>query len=127
MAAVDGTTWDYVASFQVVVHRFATLEDYQERYGAYYAQRGDVTPLARAAVDGRRALQVEIDVFEAPRIEQVTVIEVGDGRVVVTIGDCPRESIEAYRPWFSAALASLRITELPEEAWPRRRSRPPLH
>ena len=121
MAAVHGTTWDYVASFQVVVHRFATVEEYVERYGDYYARRGVVTPPLRLAVGGRRALQVEIDRFDAPRIEQVTAVESGDGRLVVLIGDCPREAIEAYRPWFAASLGSLRIRALPEEAWPARR------
>jgi hypothetical protein len=71
-------------------------------------------------VNGRRALQAEIAVFEAPRIEQITLIEVGDGRLIVIIADCPRETIEAYRPWFSAALASLEITDLPDEGWPGR-------
>ncbi|MDJ0851508.1 MAG: matrixin family metalloprotease [Myxococcota bacterium] len=121
MAAVHGTTWDYVASFQVVVHRFERVEDYVERYGAYYAGRGRVTPPARLAVNGHRALQVEIDRFDAARIEQVTVVESGDGRVVVLIGDCPRDVIGAYRPWFRLALGSLRIRPLPEEAWPARR------
>jgi hypothetical protein len=34
------------------------------------------------------------------------------------VADAPRELIDAYRPWFAAALESLEITELPEEAWP---------
>ena len=36
----------------------------------------------------------------------------------------PREAIEAYRPWFRASLGSLRISALPEEAWPASRGRP---
>ncbi len=124
MAAVHGTTWDYVASFQVVVHRFDTVEDYVERYGDYYAQRGRVTPPVRLAVNGHRALQVEIDRFDAPRVEQITAVESGDGRLVVLIGDCPREAIDAYRPWFRSSLGSLRISALPEEAWPARRREP---
>jgi hypothetical protein len=77
-----------------------------------------MTQPAELVVNGRRALQVEIDLFDAPRLEQVTLVEVGDGRLLVVIADCPRESIEAYRPWFQAALVSLEITELPDEAWP---------
>lgn len=123
MAAVHGTTWDYVASFQIVVQRYATIEDYLDRYGPYYLNRGRMTRPAELLVNGRRALQVEIDLVDAPRLEQVTLVEVGDGRLLVVIADCPRESIEAYRPWFQAALASLEITELPDEAWPSRRGR----
>jgi len=119
MVAVHGVTWDYTASFQIVVHRFPTIESYLERYSRYYLSRGHLSRPARLVVNGRRALQTEIEVFEAPRIEQITLIEVGDGRLIVIIADCPSEAIEAYRPWFSAALASLEITELPEEGWPR--------
>ena len=71
-------------------------------------------------LDGRPALQVEIALFESPRIEQMTLIEVGDGRVFAAIGDAPAERIDAYRPWFEAALGSLEITALPRDAWPRR-------
>ena len=39
---VDGVTWDYTASFQIVVHRYPTLEAYMERYGAHYLARGQV-------------------------------------------------------------------------------------
>ena len=122
-ASVDGTTWDYVASFQIVVQRYATIRDYVDRYGRYYLSRGRVGPPAELLVDGRPALQVEIELFDAPRLEQVTLVEVGDGRLVVVTADCPRDAIQAYRPWFRAALASLEITELPEEAWPERRRR----
>jgi predicted Zn-dependent protease len=120
MVAVDGVTWDYTASFQVVVHRYPTIESYLERYSLYYLNRGHLSRPAPLVVNGRRALQAEIEVFEAPRIEQITLIEVGDGRVIVIIADCPSKTIDAYRPWFSAALASLEITELPDEGWPRR-------
>ena len=120
MVAVHGVTWDYTASFQMVVHRYPTIESYLERYSPYYLNRGRLSRLVPLVVNGRRALQTEIEIFEAPRMEQITLIEVGDGRLIVVIADCPREMIDAYRPWFSAALASLEITELPDEGWPRR-------
>jgi predicted Zn-dependent protease len=120
MAAVHGVTWDYTASFQIVVHRYPTIESYLERYSLYYLNRGRLSRPAPLVVNGRRALRAEIEVSEAPRVEQITLIEVGDGRLIVIIADCPRETIDAYRPWFSAALASLEITELPDEGWPRR-------
>jgi hypothetical protein len=124
MAAVDGTTWDYDASFQVVVQRYPTIRAYLERYGDYYLRRGRASPARERLVDGRPALQLEIELFEAPRTEQITLVEVGDGRVLVVIADCPREAIAAYRPWFEAALGSLEITELPSEAWPPHRRGP---
>jgi hypothetical protein len=120
MVAVDGTTWDYVASFQIVVHRYQHIEEYLERYAQYYGTRGRMGEFAEVEVNGRRALQTELELSEAPRIEQVTLIEVGDGRVLAVVADAPRELFDAYRPWFAATLASLEIAELPEDAWPGR-------
>jgi hypothetical protein len=118
MVAVDGFTWDYTASFQIVVHRYATIEDYLERYGPYYLQQGRSSEPASLVVNGRRAIQAEIELYDAPRIEQITLIEVGDGRVLAIIADCPRQLCAEFRPWFSAVLASLEIRDLPEDAWP---------
>jgi hypothetical protein len=118
MAVVHGTTWDYTASLQIVVHRYPTIGAYLERYQRYYLGRGRVSPPASLAVNGRPALQTEIELFEAPRTEQVTLVEVGDGRLIAIVADSPRESMAAYRPWFAASLASLEINDLPEEAWP---------
>ena len=123
MVAVDGYTWDYAASFQVVAHRYPTIGAYLERYGPYYAQRGVISEPEQLVVDGRRALQTEIAVFEAPRIEQITLIEVGDGRLLTVIADCPAEQLEAFRPWFELALSSVRVRDLPEDAWPGARRR----
>ncbi|MGI9592824.1 MAG: hypothetical protein ACR2P8_15755, partial [Myxococcota bacterium] len=62
--------------------------------------------------------QAEIAVFEAPRIEQITLIEVGDGRLLAVVADCPAEQAESFLPWFELTLSSLRVRDLPEEAWP---------
>jgi hypothetical protein len=124
VVAVDGTTWDYAASLQVAVLRYPTIEEFLERYAGYYLRRGRLAPAVSLVVAGRRALQAEIELYDAPRIEQVTLSEVGDGRVLVVTADCPRERVAAYRPWFSAALASFEIAHLPEDAWPTPRTRP---
>jgi hypothetical protein len=125
MVAVHGVTWDYSASFQIVVQRFPTIEAYLERYGDYYRRRGRLSRPAPLVVNGRRALQFEIAVFDEPTREQMTLVEVGDGRLLVIIADCAPEAFDAYRPWFQQALGSLEITDLPEDAWPPGRGRPP--
>ncbi|TDJ14903.1 MAG: matrixin family metalloprotease [Deltaproteobacteria bacterium] len=118
MMVVHGTTWDPLASFQVIVERYPTIEAYLDRYGPYYRDRGRATQPANVVVNGRRAIQLEIAHFDEPRTEQITFIQVGDGRLMIVIADAPREQLESYRPWFTAALASLRITDLPGEGWP---------
>jgi hypothetical protein len=118
VVGVDGVTWDYRASIQVAVQRYATVDGFLERYGAYYLNRGEVAEPIELRIDGRVAYQSEIALRSAPRVEQVTLIEVGDGRILVVTADCPRGEIDAYRPWFDAVLATLRVSNLPEDAWP---------
>ena len=120
MVAVDGYTWDYSASFQVIVHRYPTIEAFLERYGPYYAQRGRTSEPVQLVIDGRRAVQAEIEVFDAPRVEQITLIEIGDGRLIAIVADCPAEQLEEFRPWFALALSSLNVRNLPQDAWPGR-------
>jgi hypothetical protein len=109
MVAVDGVTWDYTASFQVVVHRYPTLEAYMERYGGHYLSRGQVLAQRFLDVGGRRAFELRIAHPGRNYVEQMTFIESGDGRVFAVIADCPAELADVYRPWFDAALAALEI------------------
>jgi hypothetical protein len=109
MVAIDGVTWDYTASFQVIVHRFPTIEDYLERFFAYHLSRGVVQQSGFAEVSGRRAFRAVVLNFDGRSADQITLIEAGDDRVVAVIADCPREALETYRDWFEAALASLEI------------------
>ncbi len=121
VVAVDGTTWDYGASLQIAVQRYATIDDFLGRYGAYFLGRGFVSAPRSVEVDGRRALHSRIRLRDAPRTERVTLVEVGDGRLLVVTADAPDEHFEAYLPVFDAVLASLRIRDHPEDAWPPRR------
>ena len=121
LVVVHGATWDYTASFQVMVQRYPTIEAYLDRYAPYYASRGAISPPVRLTVNGRRAVQADIVLSGAPRVEQVTLIEIGDGRLLVVTADSPIQSAAAYRAWFDALVTSLRITDQPEDAWPGRR------
>jgi predicted Zn-dependent protease len=109
VVVVDGVTWDYTASFQIVVHRYPTLEAYMDRYGAHYLARGQVLEQRFLELGGRRAFQIRTLDPEGGSIEQTTFIETGDGRVFAVIADSPTALAEAYRPWFDAALAALEI------------------
>jgi len=121
LVVVHGATWDYTASFQVMVQRYPTIEAYLDRYAPYYASRGAISQPVRLSVDGRRAVQADILLSDAQRVEQVTLVEIGDGRLLVVTADSPVDSAAAYRAWFDALVTSLRITDQPEDAWPGRR------
>lgn len=109
LVAVDGVTWDYTASFQIVVERFATIEDYLERYGGSYRRRARVLHTEWQVVNGRRALKALLMSRNAEVSEEVTLIESGDGRVIVVMADCPTADLEAYRPWFEASVSTLEL------------------
>jgi predicted Zn-dependent protease len=109
VVVVDGVTWEASPSLQIVVHRYATLEAFLERYGAYFATRGRMTAAEPLEVAGRRAMRLEIEDLEGLAWEEVTLIEAGEGRIFVITGECPPELAGDYRPWFHAALATLEI------------------
>ena len=118
MVAVDGVMWDNVASFQVIVQRYATIEDYLERFETYYLTKGRIRENVFSEVAGRRALRVTLEDFEGSVTEYYTFVESGDGRVIVVIADCPSVAAEDFRPWFEAALGTLKIWS--ERTGPRR-------
>jgi len=109
VAAVDGVPWDYGASYQVVVSGQPGIDAYLERYGAWYAGRGHLLRAHELAVNGHRALQGVLVRPEDEQVEEITLIESGDGRVVVVTAECAADQYETYAPWFDAVLASLEI------------------
>ena len=108
MVAVDGLTWDYSASYQVMVSRFDSVEAYVERYGGYYASRGRLLRSGEMVVNGRRAVQGLV-ARPGETAEEITLVETGDGRVLVITAECPMAHLPEYAPWFDATLATLEI------------------
>jgi hypothetical protein len=109
VAAVDGVTWDYSASYQVMTSRQSDIEAYLDRYGAWYARRGQLVNVEDLVVNGHRALQGMLLRSDEASVEEITLIDSGDGRVVVVTAECARDHYEVYAPWFDAVLASLEI------------------
>ncbi|HEX5068507.1 MAG TPA: matrixin family metalloprotease [Myxococcota bacterium] len=109
VAAVDGVTWDYSASYQVVVSGQPSLDAYLQRYGAWYAGRGRLMRGQEIVVNGHPALQGVLVRPESDLVEELTLIESGDGRVIVVTAECAAEYYPRYAPWFDAVLASLEI------------------
>jgi hypothetical protein len=109
LVAIDGVTWDYAASLQLIVRRFPTLDDYLKRHAAAHVRGGRILEQGPAQVAGHRAFRLVVESADGALIDDVTVIESGDARVFVAIADCLPEACDAYRPWFQAALSSLEI------------------
>jgi hypothetical protein len=114
MVAVDGVTWDYSASFQVIVELYPTIEDYLARFAAYYLAKGRALEWEFTEVSGFRALEVSIVDHDELTIEQFVFIEAGDGRLIVVVADCSVEDASDYWPWFEATLSSLEIWTAPQ-------------
>ena len=109
VAVFDGVSWDYAASFQIVVERFDTLEEYLERFGDAYLARGQLRNVDALIIRGKRALHAILETRDGSMLEEVTLIESGDGRVLVMIADCPIEYEKQYRPWFNATRSTVAI------------------
>jgi hypothetical protein len=109
VAAVDGVTWDYSASYQVMTNRQPSIQAYLDRYGAWYARRGRLVNVEELVVNGHKALQGMLLRSDEASVEEITLIESGDGRVVVVTAECARDHYDVYAPWFDAVLATLEI------------------
>ncbi len=109
---VNGVSWDYDATFQVIVRRYPTIESYLERYLGFYVGGGVLLEDRGFEHAGRRARQLVVEGRAEGLTEWLAAIETGDGRLVLVVADCPSAEFDRYRPWFEAALASLDIWPL---------------
>ncbi len=111
LVAVDGTTWDYAASLQLIVRRFATIDGYLARHAAAHVRDGTVLAQGETRIAGRRAFRLVVESFDGELVDRTTLVETGDGRVLVAIADCAPADCAAYEPWFEAALATLEFRQ----------------
>ena len=110
VVAMNGVPWDYEASFQLNVHRFATIESFVERFAPAYLFGAMLLSIHERSVAGRQAREFNL-LTEVGTYEQVTLIESGDGRVLVAVAECADEHASAYGAWFAAVLDSLEIAD----------------
>jgi len=111
VAAVNGVSWDYDASFQLIVRRYDTIESYLENHGAAHFGVSAITSVGDASIAGRRARRFTLERPNYGFAEEFIFIESGDGRVLISIAECPIDGQAAYRPWFDAILGSLEIQD----------------
>jgi len=107
--AVDGVTWDYDASLQVIARGYPSPQAYLERNQAAHVGRGVLRARRECVFGNSPAVQLIVEGRLGPSVEQVTVIEAPGGRVLVVIADCPADLYSAYAPWFDAVLRSLEL------------------
>jgi hypothetical protein len=108
VVAVNGLPWDYEASFQLNVYRFDSIEEFIERFGPTYLIGASLLSAEPRELAGRPARELQLGTDLGTR-EEITLIESGDGRLLVAIAECAAEQHAAYRPWFLAVLDSLEI------------------
>lgn len=103
--AVDGVSWDYDASVQVIAVRGAP-EAYAAQQSLAYEARGGVMERETFELDGERVAHLSsVD----QRIGEATyVVGWGEGWVLLIVADSRAEDWELYEPWFHRVLLSLR-------------------
>ena len=107
--AIDGLTWDYDASIQVIARNYPTAEAYLARNEEAHVGQGTLRARRERVFGQSRAVQLVVEGRIGPTTEEVTVIEAPGGRVLVVIADCPVDLYPAYAPWFDAVLRSLEL------------------
>ncbi len=114
--AVDGVSWDYDASIQVVASR-GTVNSHLALLASKSRALGDDVRREEFELDG--APVVRLIARGSERGEQTDVIDWGEGWVLVVMADALIEDFEFYRPWFQRVLLSVqradsRVTPKPK-------------
>ena len=107
--AVDGVTWDYDASMQVLSLR-GELDAFAEQQRRSLVLRGELEAAERVEIDGQPVARL---VARGDGFTEVTTAQQWDpGWLLITVADCATRDYDLYRPWFERVLLSL---ERPEE------------
>ncbi len=69
---VDGTTWDYAASLQLIVRRFPTIDAYLARHTSAHVRGGTVLEQGETRVAGRRAFRLVVQSADGRLVEHGT-------------------------------------------------------
>ena len=89
--------------------RFPTIDAYLARHASAHVRDGTVLTQGEIHVAGQRAFRLVVQSADGSLVDRTTLVETGDGRVLVAIADCAPVDCDAYEPWFEASLATLEI------------------
>ncbi|HTO05607.1 MAG TPA: matrixin family metalloprotease [Myxococcota bacterium] len=108
--AVDGVSWDYDASIQVVASR-GDVGSHLSLLAGRSRARGDDVRREVFELDGETVARL---IARGPeRAEQSDVVDWGDGFVLVVMADAATKDFEFYRPWFQRVLLSVQHIDSP--------------
>ncbi|MCP4004784.1 MAG: matrixin family metalloprotease [bacterium] len=102
--AIDGLSWDYDASIQVVSGR----GDFDPEYAPLSLNRlvtGEIQRSEMLEIDGQPIARVVAS--SDGRTEEISMIGWQKGWLVFVIADCRSEDYQLYQPWFRSVLLSL--------------------
>ena len=102
--AVDGVSWDYDASIQVISAR-GSVGSYLSLLSGKGRARGDDVRSEWFELDGAPVARLISKGDE--RAEQTDLVDWGDGFVLVVMADSRVQDFEFYRPWFQRVLLSV--------------------
>jgi hypothetical protein len=102
--AVDGVSWDYDASIQVISAR-GSVGSYLSLLAGKGRARGDDVRSEFFELDGAPVARLIARGDE--RAEQTDLVDWGDGFVLVVMADSRARDFEFYRPWFQRVLLSV--------------------
>ncbi len=111
LVLVDGVAWDFEASFQVVVRRFDTVEEYLARHAAGHVRDSTLVRRGTIEIAGRPAQHVVL-ITRHDTVEELSFVASGDGRVLIVIAECPAEEHPAFSRWFGAARDSIEFASV---------------
>jgi len=106
--AVDGVSWDYDASVQVVASR-GSVGSHLSLLAGQELARGDDVRSEGFELDGAPVSRLIARGSE--RSEQTDVVDWGDGWVLLVMADSRAQDFEFYRPWFQRVLLSVQRGE----------------
>ena len=106
--AVDGLSWDYDASLQVMVLR-GDPEAFVARQRGSLAMRGELDTIETFELDGNPVTRIVGR--GAGWTEETAVQDWGEGWLLVTVADCATRDYALYRPWFDRVLLSIERLE----------------
>ena len=103
--AVDGLSWDYDASFQVIAVR-GTPEPYVYQQVHSHRARGGRVTTGTFELDGQLVTRILVEGEEIA--EEVMILGWGEEWVLLLVADCRQRNYTIYQPWFRNVLLSLR-------------------